>query len=119
MSEEHKKPGEPGYCYDWCRGFNGDWDLNDPETYEKSWFEHEKYLEMSGSDLRMEVHREYAFSLYYMTILHPDWDRDQYNRVVGMARAYALEVREPDRFKNKRWLLKQLFRVQNEVENQV
>lgn len=92
-------------------------DLNDPATYTDTWFP-KHYLAWDVHDLRHEVHNQIAFSLYYMTILHPDWDRKQYERVIGFARAFARESREPDRWTNREWLLKQLFLIRDETENQ-
>jgi len=102
---------------DWYQAEGGNVDLNDPATYTDTWFP-KKYLAYDVDDLRTEVHDAIAFSLYYSTILHPDWDRAQHQRVVGFAIAFAREVREPDRFRNRDWLLKQLFLIRDETENQ-
>jgi hypothetical protein len=93
-------------------------DLNDPKTYTNSGWFPKKNLDRPIHDLRMEVHQQFAFSLYYSTILHPDWDREQHRRVHAFAVHFARESREPDRFTNREWLLKQLFRILNETENQ-
>ncbi len=93
-------------------------DLNDPATYTNSpWFP-KKFLTCNVHDLRMEVHQQIAFSLYYSTILHPDWDRAQYQRVHAFAVHFAREVRESDRYENVVWLRKQLFLILDETENQ-
>ena len=112
------------HVYDWYEGHDERVDLNDPVTYtgsetQFSWFP-KHYLAWDADDLRREVHQQIAFSLYYMTILNPGFGKEcgQYERVVGFARAYAREVREPDRWGNKKWLLKQLYMILDETENQ-
>ena len=105
--------------YDWYEdNVDGQVDLNDPATFTNSGWFPKKYLAYEGHELWREVHDKLAFSLYYTTILHPNWDKKQHQRVHAFAVHFARESREPDRWGNKPWLLKQLFRILDETENQ-
>ena len=98
---------------------NQQWDLDDPETYVKSWFPDE-YVEMDGHELRKCVQNKIGWSLFYMICAHPRFGRKcgQYARVVEFGKHFARESREPDRWENVPWLRKQLFLFLDETENQ-
>lgn len=94
------------------------WDLDNPNTYVKSWYPDE-LLAAEGPTLRQRVTHEIGQALYYMTCLHPDVDwGDQRARVVEFGKHFARESREPDRWENATWLRKQLFMILDETENQ-
>lgn len=95
------------------------WDLDDPETYVKSWFP-DKYVEMGAHKLRVCVENTIGWSLFYMLCAQPGFGRKdgQYARVVEFGKHFARESREPDRWKNAAWLRKQLFLILDETENQ-
>lgn len=94
------------------------WDLNDPETYVKSWFPDEHLL-LDAHGLHKAVCGAIGFSLYYMTCCHPDTDWEgQRSRVIEFGKHFARESREPDRYENAAWLRKQLFLILDETENQ-
>lgn len=91
-------------------------DLNDPETYSNSWFP-KKFLAFSAEQLRDEIRRQLQYALYYMTIWNPGFDKDQHSRIEHFARHFEREVKEPDRWTNKQWLLKRLFMIRDQTSN--
>ena len=112
--------------YDNFTDSNGQqWDLNNPETYMKSWFPNE-FVDADAVTLRMEIADQIGHSLYYMICWMPDsdWDKrsgvhpGQYYRVVEFGKHFAKESREPDRYENTVWLKKQLLKIIDETENQ-
>lgn len=112
--------------YDYITDSNGEqWDLNDPETYEKSWFPDE-FIDADAATLREEIANQIGQSLYHMICWLPDTDWDerngvhpgQYSRVVEFGKHFAKESREPDRYENIAWLKKQLFKIRDETGNQ-
>ena len=92
------------------------WDLNDPETYTKSWLPN-KFAKKGARGLRRAVEDTIGYALHYMICAYPEWPRDQYTRIVEFGKHFAREVREPDRYENKEWLRKQLFLILDETEN--
>ena len=108
--------------HDWYQewGLSGERaDLNDPATYTDRWFP-QGFLAYDAEHLRSAVRDHLALAIYYMTVMHPDWnDETQLNRIRGFATHFEREVGEPDRFRNKKWLLKQLFMVRDQTSNLV
>lgn len=97
------------------------WDLNDPKTYEGSWFP-EDCRSMAAHELRRRIKHEIGVSLYYMICANKSdfgCNSDQYHRVVQFGKHFARESREQDRLRNVAWLRKQLFMILDETENQV
>jgi hypothetical protein len=110
-------PPSPRFIDNFTDHAGTNWDLNDPETYEKSWFP-EDCRSLDARGLHNRITHEIGWSLYYMHCCHPGWDERQYNRVLEFGKHFARESREPDRWENVPWLRKQLFLILDETENQ-
>ena len=94
------------------------WDLDDEQTYIKSWFPDGK-LKLDARALHKEIQNTIGWSLFYMICCHPRIQYDsQYPRVVEFGKHFARESREQDRWENVAWLRKQLFLILDETENQ-
>jgi hypothetical protein len=97
-------------------------DLDDLNTYNY------QKKSMTTSELNMEIRKKLGESLYYMQYFHPEYFQDylqgridsQYARVDVMCRDYSKRWRSllDDTPENRLELLKMLFKLEDEVENQ-
>lgn len=97
------------------------WDLDNPTTYQQCHWFPKRYLEMDAKQLYREVRSEIAGSLFYMQCWCPaDWwkENGQFDRVVNLGIELSNNFWDSNYEPKKEFLLKHLFRVLDEIENQ-
>ena len=90
-------------------------DLDDLNTYPEYW------LRMSANELRERCDKDMGWSLFYMQYLCPIMKYDsQFDRVDKMCKEYAegRMVHYNNTQENRLWLMKLIYRFEDEVENQ-
>ena len=90
-------------------------DLDDLDTYPEYW------LKMSAKELRERCEKDMGWSLFYMMYWSPSMKHSsQFDRVDKMCKEYAegRMVYYNNTQKNRLWLMKLLYRFEDEVENQ-
>ena len=90
-------------------------DLDDLDTYPEYW------LKMSAVELRERCAKDMGESLFYMLYHSPSMKHDsQFDRVDKMCREFVegRMVYYKNTQKNRLWLMKLLYRFEDEVENQ-
>ena len=72
--------------------------------------------------LRLKIIKELGFALFYMEYIHPNWDRQQEERVKKLCEEFMsqgsyVEQKFKDDNKIKLFYLKFSWKVMNEIEN--
>lgn len=91
-------------------------DLNHPSTYEGS-----PWRDFTNMELWIEIWGTLGKSIVYMLYIRPDGHDKQYERVHAMGRAFGMipnDFRFNDNPQTRMYLMKFLYRLEMEVENQ-